>query len=43
LAYEIECVRPDRPKKTWKEVVNNCLKCLHWHASDTLNHKNEGN
>jgi len=41
LAYAVEDARPrGRPKKTWKEVVDSDLKCLHLCASDALDHEN---
>jgi len=43
LGYEIEgdCPR-GRPKNTWKDVVDSDLKCLHLHASNAIDCKNEG-
>jgi len=33
LIYEVESTRlRGRPKKSWKEVVDSDLKCLHLHA-----------
>jgi len=44
LAYEVEGTRPrGRPKKTWKEVVDNDLTCLCMYASDALDCKDGGN